>query len=100
MRKAIVLAAVVAGAMMALSATPSSANGGGYWHDRLTASCSLHYQYVNAGYPARGYEGEVVYTYFPGDVCCGYRRHWPWMGRYHHGYRYWPWYGRRHHHHW
>ena len=44
---------------------------------------------------------EVYYTTFPGDYCCGHRRHWPWMGRYHHGHRYWPWMGhRRHHHHW
>jgi len=59
----------------------------------------LHYHYVNAGYPARRYEGEVVYTYFPGDVCCGYRRHWPWVGRYLHGHRYWHWRGRYHHRH-
>ena len=72
-----------------------------YWHYRLGATRWLHYQYVNAGYPASRYEGEVYYTTFPGDYCCGYRRHWPWMGRYHHGHRYWPWMGhRRHHHHW
>jgi hypothetical protein len=79
-------------------------HGGGsaeYWHYRLSAGRWLHSQHVNAGYPASRYEGEVYYTYFPGDTCCSYRRHWPWMGRYQHGHRYWPWMGRhRHYHHW
>jgi hypothetical protein len=77
-------------------------HGGGraYWHHRLGAGRWLHDQYVNAGYPASRYEGEVYYTTFPGDYCCGYRRHWPWMGRYHYGPRYWGWMGHRHHHHW
>jgi hypothetical protein len=101
MRKAIVLAAAVVGAVVALSATPSHAyRGEGYWNYRLTGARLMSYQITNAGYPARRYEGEVYYTYFPGDVCCGYRRHWPWIGRYHHGYRHWPWYGRYHRHHW
>jgi hypothetical protein len=72
---------------------------GAYWHYRLEAGREMHYQVVNAGYPARRYEGEVVYRYLPGDACCGYRRHWPWMGHYHHGHRYWPWHGRHHRHH-
>ena len=140
MRKTIVLAALAAGAAIALLATPSSAtprvaspldanslvtrvadvdsaaaprkrlhrharvhHGGSaaYWHYRLEGARWLHYQYANAGYPAYRYEGEVYYTYFPGDVCCGYSRHWPWMGHYYHGHRYWPWLGyRRHHHDW
>ena len=135
MHKAIVLAALAAGAAVALFATPSAAaprlvnpsdagtlvtrvadvdrpaaraarharvyHGGGreYWHYRLQAGRWLHDQYVSAGYPASRYEGEVYYTTFPGDYCCGYRRHWPWMGRYHYGPRYWGWMGRRHHHH-
>jgi hypothetical protein len=134
MRKALLLAALAAGAAIALFATPAAATsrlanpshadslvtrtadvnrpeskhgqarirrGGSseYWHYRLGAARWLHYQYVNAGYPASRYE--VYYSTFPGDHCCGYRRHWPWMGRYHHGHRYWPWMGhRRHHHHW
>jgi hypothetical protein len=139
MRKIFVLAALAAGAAVALWATPSSATqriaspsdantlvtrtadvdrtaarrepkpgharvhrGGSdeYWHYRLTAGRWLHYQHVNAGYPASRYEGEVYYTTFPGDTCCGYHRHWPWMGRYHHGDRYWPWMGRHRHYHW
>ena len=127
MRKPIVLAALVAGAGIALWASPSSAvqrvadpsdansllartadvertaarragkkrharvyreGRGEYWHYRLSAGRWLHQQYVNAGYPAQRYAGEVTYAAFPGGYCCGYRRHWPWMG-----------YHRHHHHH-
>ena len=134
MRKAIVPAALAAGAAIALFATPSlaaprladpsgadtlvtriadvdrtaarregsngrSAGSSGHWHYRLEASRWLHDQHVNAGYPASRFDGEVYYAAFPGSYCCGYRRHWPWMGRYHHGTRYWIWMGHRHHHH-
>lgn len=75
--------------------------GADYWHYRLEGARWMSYQVTNAGYPARRYEGEVYYTAFPGNACCGYRRHWRWIGRYEHGVRYWPWMGhRRHHHHW
>jgi hypothetical protein len=72
--------------------------GDAYWHYRLSASRWLHYQYVNAGYPARRYEGEVYYTYFPGDDCCRHHRYWGWYGRkhgHHHGHAH-----GHHHGHW
>src|SRR5262249_13832954 len=75
-------------------------SGVGSWTDRLGAAGWMSYQITNAGYHAQRYEGEIVYTYFPGDACCHYRRHWPWIGRYHYGYRYWAWRGRYHRAHW
>ncbi len=130
MRRSIVLAAFAAGAAMALWTAPSSAmqrlgepwgahalltrvadmDGGHarvrdrseYWQYRLEAARWLHDQYVNAGYPARRYRGGVTYVYVVDDPCCGYRRHWPWMGRRHgYGPRHWVWIGhRRCHRHW
>jgi hypothetical protein len=135
MRRPIVLAALAAGAAMALWTVPSSAmqrlaepsgaqtlvrrvadmdrygrrrharayrGDSAYWHYRLSAARWLHYQHVNAGYPARRYRGHATYIYVAGDPCCGYRRDWPWMGRRHwHGPRHWHWIGRRcHHRHW
>jgi hypothetical protein len=142
MRRPILLAGLVAGAVMALWSAPSSATQpvakpedrgtlvtrtadtkataaaperkrragvvrrhdvDEYWRHRLGDGRWVHYQYINAGYPAypSRYAG-VHHVYFPGTACCGYRRHWPWVGRTHwHGPKYWPWMGRhRHHHHW
>jgi hypothetical protein len=70
-----------------------------YWHDRLGAGRWLHYQQVNAGYPARpgGYAG-VHRVYIPGTMCCGHPKPWAWMGRKHgHGARHWVWIGLHHH---
>jgi hypothetical protein len=129
MRRPIVLAALAAGAAMALWTAPSSAmqrladpsgahtfltrvadmdrqNGrrrdSEYWHYRLDAARWLHHQHVNAGYPAHpGRYAGVHHVYIPGTIRCCYRRHWPWMGRreHWHGPRYWIWMGHRHHHH-
>ena len=70
-----------------------------YWNDRLVAGRWLHYQSVNAGYPAAPdrYAG-VHHIYIPGTICCLHRRHWPWMGHGHrHGVRHWVWMGHHHH---
>jgi hypothetical protein len=71
-----------------------------YWHDRLGAGRWLHYQHVNAGYPAHpGRYAGVHHIYIPGTICCGHRKHWPWMGRKRgHGARHWVWMGHHHHH--
>jgi hypothetical protein len=71
-----------------------------YWHDRLGAGRWLHYQNVNAGYPARpGRYAGAHHVFIPGTICCVHRRHWPWMGHKHrHGARHWVWIGHHHHH--
>ena len=76
--------------------------GEAYWHARATRSRTLHYLYVNAGWPVRhAYDDEVIYTYLPGD----YRwRPYPDWHRYWAPHRHWHqhhWHHYHgHHHHW
>lgn len=51
-----------------------------YWHARATRSRTLHYLYVNAGWPVRHAYRDVIYTTFPGDFRWrpypNWRRYW------------------------